>query len=115
MATYFHLPSLAKEWSSVGSAIALMLVLIPLIIYAIASGKMVEGPWHRPIIWVCMGFIALIFLSALPSTLWTSVGINPLSFQTPETAKTAQSIREQSFRNLDHEKMSQMGSTAKES
>ncbi len=104
MAVYFHFPSLAKEWWQVGSAVSIMLVVAPTVIYAVGASKMADGPWHKPILFGCVILLAVIAIGAVPHTMWTSVGINPVWFKMSETATQAQVIREQSWRNLDTQK-----------
>ncbi len=104
MAVYFHFPALANTWAQAGSAVAVMLVIIPTVIYAVATNKMASGPWHKPVLGVCIALLIAIVVAAIPHTLWTSVGINPVWFKMSETATQAQVIREQSWRNLDTQK-----------
>ncbi len=108
MAAYFHFPALANTWAQVGSAIAVMLVIIPTVIYAVATSKMTSGPWHKPILGVCIALLITIMVAAIPHTIWTSIGINPIWFKSSETATEAQVIREKSWSNLDRQKQREM-------
>lgn len=108
MATYLHFPSFAKEWWMIGSAIAVMMVIIPTVIYALATGHMLEGPWHKPVLIVAIVLLATVMFSAIPTGVWTSMGINTISFQIPETTERAQAIRSKSYDNLVGKKLKEM-------
>ena len=108
MATYLHFPSFAKEWWMIGSAVGIMLVVIPTVIYALATEHMLEGPWHKPVLAIAIVLLAVVMFSAIPTSVWTSVGINTLSFQIPETTERAQAIRSKSYDNLVGKKLKEM-------
>jgi hypothetical protein len=108
MATYLHFPSFAKEWWMIGSAVGVMLVVIPTVIYALATGHMLEGPWHKPVLAIAIILLATVMFSAIPTGVWTSMGINTISFQIPETTERAQAIRSKSYDNLVGQKLKEM-------
>lgn len=67
-------PFLVGSWSPI-TIVPFALVLLGIVVsYALATGMMVEGPWHKPVIWAILGIMVIAIGVGVPKEWYSATG-----------------------------------------